>query len=139
MKEYNLLIPTPVGKSMKIGNRIYALVGFCLVLLALVSSIGIWQLHRISAEIEGIVQYNIPLTEDLTDITIRQLEQAINFERAFRAGAVMKDYPSARSEFDKSTEKYIELTGKIEREFNAVKETARHAFDTAISDVERQD
>ncbi len=139
MKKYNLLIPTPVGNSMKIGNRIYALVGFCLVLLALVSSIGIMQLQRISADIEGIVHHKIPLTEELTNLTIRQLERAINFERAFRAGQVMKDYPSARSEFDKSTQKYIELTGKIEREFNAVKETAQHALDKAISDVERQD
>jgi PAS domain S-box-containing protein len=138
MKKYNLLIPTPVGNSMKIGNRIYALVGFFLVLLALVSSIGIWQLHRISAEIEGIMQHNIPLTENLTEITIHQLEQTIYFERTFHASEVMKEHHSVRIDFGKSVGKYIELTIKIEREFEAVKVTAQRALDAAISDVERQ-
>ena len=94
------------GVSMKIGTKIYALVGFCLALLVGVSGVGIWQMSKIGYEIEGIAERDLPLTKALTSVTIHQLEQAINFERAFRLAAVMKTHSAARDDYEKAAQTF---------------------------------
>jgi len=115
------------------------LVGFLLALLGTVAAIGIWQMNKIGMEIEEIAQRNIPLTRDLTKITIHQLEQAINFERAFRAGEIMIDHAGAREEFDIAVRTFKDLTGKIETEFGQVKAIVQSALDANIPEDERQE
>ena len=105
---------------MKIGTKIFALVGFCLVLLGVVAGVSIWQMNKIGMEIEGIAERDLPLTAGLMQITIHQLEQAINFERAIRTGEEMEKHPAARAEFEKAVGKFEELTGKIAKEFVSV-------------------
>ena len=125
--------------SMKIGSKIFLLVGFCLALGVLASGISIWQMNKIGVEIEAIAERDIPLTDALTQITIHQLQQAINFERAFRAGQMMKQHAGSREEYAKAVRKFKGLTGKIETEFVEVKAIARRALDTAIFTEERQE
>ena len=130
-------LPYLAGSAMKISTRIFTLVAFCLALLGAVSSISIWQMLKVSQELEGIAHRYIPLTEKLTNITIHQLEQAINFERAFRSGQIMSDHPKTKSEYTIATQKFKDLTGKLEQEFSAVQAIARHSLDTALTSEER--
>ncbi|MCH8239979.1 MAG: hypothetical protein IIB62_08010, partial [Proteobacteria bacterium] len=98
------------GGSMRVVTKIFALVGFCLALLAVVSGVTIWQINKISVEIGGIVERDIPLTGQLTEITIHQLEQAINFERAFRAGEVMREHTGSKKIYEKAVRIFEGLT-----------------------------
>ncbi|MHA1546319.1 MAG: MCP four helix bundle domain-containing protein [Alphaproteobacteria bacterium] len=124
------------GGSMKIGTKIFGLVGFCLALLALVAGAGIWQMEKIGVEIEGIAERDLPMTKGLTQITIHQLEQAINFERAIRTGEEMVTHPAARQEFAKAVGIFEELTGKVDKEFVEVEELAKHAMETASNEAD---
>ncbi|MCP4937217.1 MAG: HAMP domain-containing protein [bacterium] len=118
-------------KSKKIGTKIFALIGFCLGLLVLVSGISIWQMNKIGIEIEGIAERDLPLTEALTSITIHQLEQAINLERAFRTGAEMGKHHEVKAEFEKAARAFEELSHRVEKEFKAAKKISKHAHDTS--------
>ncbi len=131
--------PARAGGSMKIGTKIFGLVGFCLFLLAAVAGAGIWQMNKIGVEIEGIAERDLPLTEGLTQITIRQLEQAINLERAFRTAEVMDRHHEAREAFETAVRKFEELNTEIEKKFDEVITIAQHAHDTTSSDEERHE
>ena len=114
------------GTSMKVGTKVMLTVGFCLAVLAAVAGTGIWQMQKIGNEIEGLAERDIPLTQAVTNITIHQLEQAINFERAMRFGQEMATHPPARKEFETAVTKFEELSTKINKEIKAGEKIAEH-------------
>ncbi len=122
---------------MKVGTKVMAVVGFCLILLATVAGTSIWQMNKIGGEIENIAERDIPLTEALTKITIHQLEQAINFERGVRTGEEMHSHPAAREEFKKAVAEFERLTPQIENEVLAAEKLVEHDIDTAETDEVR--
>lgn len=127
----------PTGRSFTVGAKIMANVGFCLVLLIVVAGLSIWQMTKIGAEIEGIAERDVPLTRALTAVTIHQLEQAINFERAVRAGRDMQSHSHAGAEYSASTAKFEDLGVKIDDEIVEAAELAMQAMDKALSGDER--
>ncbi len=127
------------GGSMKIGAKIYALVGLCLGLLGMVAGTGIWQMNKIGVEIEGIAERDLPLTRGLTQVTIYQLEQAVNLERAFRTAELMSRQPGVREEFGKSVRTFEELVGRIGKEFEETVSVARYALETATTREGREE
>ncbi|MBL4645114.1 MAG: HAMP domain-containing protein [Rhizobiales bacterium] len=127
-------VPSGSGGSMKVGTKIFALVGFCLGLLVLNSGVSIWQMNKIGIEIEGIAERDLPMTEALTSITIHQLEQAVNFERGFRSAEEIAEHPEAREVFEKSVRTFEELAVKVDAEFVEAKTIASHAIETAATE-----
>ncbi len=127
------------GKSMNVGTKVMAIVGFCLMLLVIVAGISIYQMNRIGGEIVNIAERDIPLTEALTQITIHQLEQAINFERGMRTGQEMQTHPEAREEFKHAVEKFEHLTTQISSELTAAEQLVQHYIDTAATPEERSE
>ncbi len=126
------------GMSLKVGTKVSAVVGFCLMLMLLVGGTGLWQMNQIGGEIESIAERDIPLTEALTKITIHQLEQAINFERAMRAGVeVETGHAEAAGEYKTATEKFEHLSTTVDREMNEAEQLAQHDIDTARTAEER--
>ncbi|MCP4074378.1 MAG: HAMP domain-containing protein [Hyphomicrobiales bacterium] len=125
-------------KAMKVGAKIMATITFCLALLVIVAAVGIWQMFKISTEITAIVTRDMPMTKALTEITTDQLEQAINFERAFRAGLEMQQRSEAGKEFKKSARTFEALTPKIEKEIEELQQLAKRAHNLTESDEERK-
>lgn len=121
------------GRSMKVGTKVLANVGFCLLLLTAVSAVSAWQMILIGGEIEGIAERDVPLTAGLTAVTIHQLEQAINFERAVRTGEEMQSHPASQEEFVASVNKFEHLSTEVAGEIIDVEALAQHAMDTAGS------
>lgn len=126
-----------VGRSMSVGAKILANIGFCLFLLVVVAGLSIWQMTKIGVEIAGIAERDVPLTKALTDITIHQLEQAINFERAVRTGEEMQTHHSAQEEFAVAVEKFKKLTTAIDTEIEEAKELAEYSAHMTASLEER--
>jgi methyl-accepting chemotaxis protein len=117
--------------SASVGAKISSIVAICLVALATVSTIGITQMEKINIEIEGIAERDIPLTDIITQITVHQLEQAINFERAARYGAEMTTNAAVRPQFEASVHKFEKLAGLANVEIKTGEKMAQHAIDTA--------
>lgn len=125
------------GRSMGVGVKIYLIVGLCLALLGIVASVAIWQMNKIGTEIEAIAEQDMPLTSALTNVTIHQLEQAVQFERAFRFGEEMITHPETRKAFEKSSHEFEVLNGKVEKEIRAVEVMAEKAVHSAHTDAEK--
>lgn len=82
------LVTTQKLKSLSVGAKVLAIVGFCIGLLVTIAGVSIWQMSRIGVEINGIAERDLPLTVILTKVTTHQLEQSIRLERAFRARGI---------------------------------------------------
>jgi len=117
------------GTSMKVGTKIFALVGFCLTLMALVAGTGIWQMNKIGHELVAITERDLPLMSALNKITVHQLEEAVQFERGFRLGQEISRRPEAKEEFENSIRLVAELEGKVEKGLKEAELIARTALD----------
>jgi len=72
--------------NTKISIKIYGLAVTLLVILVGAASTGIYQMEKIGEEISDVADVDIPLTENITRISIHQLEQAVLFERGLAVG-----------------------------------------------------
>jgi methyl-accepting chemotaxis protein len=129
--------PTSRSSSMSVGFKIYGIVGLCLALLAVVGGGGVWQMGKIGAELESIAEVDIPLTSGLTKVTFHQLEQAVNFERAFRFGQEMTRHAEIRKDFEKTVHKFEQLSSKVETELKEVETRAENAGHVAHTAAEK--
>ena len=124
--------------KLTVAAKILANVGFCLLLLTVVAGISFWQMAKIGHEIVAIAERDVPLTNALTQITTHQLEQAINFERALRAGEVMDHRPEAKEEFSKAVQKFSDLNAQVDTEIAAGLALANSSADATSDAKERQ-
>ncbi|MEX3007511.1 methyl-accepting chemotaxis protein [Hoeflea sp. TYP-13] len=127
------------ARSVGIGAKVYMIVGLCLAFLCLAAGTGIWQMRQVGLEVEAIAERDVPMTASLAKVTVHQLEQAINFERAFRTAQEMKNHPEAKAGFEKAVQTFEKLTTKVDGEFVEAIEMAGHARDTALTDAERKE
>ncbi|MBE9515867.1 MAG: HAMP domain-containing protein [Proteobacteria bacterium] len=97
-------------------------------------------MNQIGAEIKELAEEDIPLIDHLTQVTTKQLEQAIEFERALRHGGVMdSDKSKARQGFNRAIEHFNKLNGEIEREILKVEEIATKGDALAHNEEARQE
>lgn len=68
-------------KKLTIGVKLLGMVLFLLLLMILTSGYGILKLNFINHELKEITEYNNPLSDIMTKISITQLNQAVLFER----------------------------------------------------------
>ena len=130
----------PAGSSgLSVGMKIYGIVALCIVLLAMVGGAGVWQMGKIGAELESIAEQDIPLTSGLTKVTIHQLQQAVNFERAFRFGVEMTKHPETHKNFEKTVHHFEELSHKVEKELKQVEMQAETAAHNAHSEADKKE
>jgi methyl-accepting chemotaxis protein len=126
------------GKSaLSVGVKIAAVVGLCLTMLIGVSGTGIWIMNKIGVEIESIAEHDIPLTEMVSKITVHQLEQAINFERALRYGVEMAHAPAARKHFETAVKKFESISAKVDKEVKEGEHLAEEAIKAAHTPAEK--
>ena len=102
--------------SFSVGAKVCGIVGVCLVLSGLVAGFSLWQMSKISSEIDGIAERHIPLTNAMTKVTVHQLQQSVNFERAVRAGVMTNAFDGAKTGFDRAEATFEDLNSKISEE-----------------------
>ena len=127
------------GGAMKVGTKVYVLVGFCLGLLLLVSGISIFQMYKVGVEIEGIAERDLPMTQALTQITILQLEQAKQLERAYRLGSALEQHSEAKAAFNKAAHLFEELNDKVGKQFKTAVLLAKKALEQSHSADEKHE
>ena len=125
------------GWSLTVGQKLMGVVSFCLVLLVLTAGSGLYQLNSIGGEIEAIAEQDMPLTEIITKITVHQLEQAIEFERAIRYGEEMQRDEARGQVFDKTVAAFRKLSAKVEEEIKQGETLAEVSVAAAHSAAEK--
>ncbi len=133
------LLPSRSGASMKVGTKIFALVGLCLSMLIMVAGVGVWQLSKIGVEMVSIADYDLPLTNSLSQIRVYQLEQSVNHAIASGAGEVVNQRAGAREEFNGAVAEFEDLSAKILQEFEKSIKIAQDAFEFAELEEERRE
>ena len=124
-------------KGLSINYKILAIVGFCLSLLIITAATAIVQMSSIGKELKQIAEEDIPLTQILTKVTVHQLEQAINFERAVRYGEEMQTNPESAPKFAKATAKFLELAQLVDKEIKEAEAQADHGIKYALDEYNR--
>ncbi len=138
LSRFTQVFSSPFSGSMKIGTKVFGLVGFLLLMLGITSGISIFQMHKIGLEIESIAERDLPLTEGLMKITVQQLEQAIYLERSFRNAQMLGKHEGAGTEFEKSVGKFNRLDKSVEKEFKLTEALAKNAATVASTEIERE-
>ncbi|MCV6600209.1 MAG: methyl-accepting chemotaxis protein [Cohaesibacter sp.] len=124
-----------IARSTPIPVKIMFAVGTCLVFMAILASVSIWQMNRIGKELTSIAEANIPVMEVVSKITTHQLEQAVLLERSLRAYGVQSGQDKA--ELDQMRAKFEALAHKVDEEIKMGEETAKAALLIAHTDEER--
>ncbi len=75
-----------VSRLRSIAAKILGLVGFLSSMMMVIAVAGLLQMQKIGGELTEIADETIPLTANITNVTLHQLEQALLLERLLRAG-----------------------------------------------------
>lgn len=131
------LVTTQKLKSLSIGAKVLAIVGFCIGLLVTIAGVSIWQMSRIGVEINGIAERDLPLTVILTKVTTHQLEQSIRLERAFRARGIREAGSLSEENFKQAFKEFKKYADKVDREIIAAEDIAQNALKQTSSEKDR--
>ncbi|MEQ8193208.1 MAG: HAMP domain-containing methyl-accepting chemotaxis protein [Rhodospirillales bacterium] len=137
--------------NLKIGTKIYLISTFLLLCMAAVGGIGVFKMNMIGDEIVGIAERDIPATNNVTNITIHQLEQAIIFERALRFGETMGANVLNKEMFAKNVQSFGTIADKVGAEFKSIEallkkfekeatqEKSKKEFRHTLGEIEKAD
>jgi len=136
-------------KSYTIKKQLIILSCTCIAALVLLISIIVSQLVSIQKEFVSVAQEDIPLTEMITNIALKQLEQSIHFERSLLYNfqtTIADASPQALINFQQSKKIALSGANEVKASFNKPKEfisviKANHqGFDdnTKIIDFEKK-
>ncbi len=106
----------------------------------IVASLGIFaekKMAEIGSLLKEIVEEDIPLTSQITRVTVHQLEQAIELERAERHSLNAGHSPDAAERFEKALSHFRELAAQVDEEILAAEEIAQHGIDHARAEDTR--
>ncbi|MCH7556615.1 MAG: hypothetical protein IIB56_04060 [Planctomycetes bacterium] len=108
------------GNTMKwtLGSKLIGGFGVVLVLLTVLAVYSLTSMSGIGVKIEEIAEEIIPLTNMVATIEVKQLEQSIALERAFRFGE--EEGSQAELMFEQHVEKFEKLAAEVDKEFEEV-------------------
>ena len=124
---------------LSIKHKLYLLTCTLMLFLAICILVSIAQMEKIGKQIVAIAEQDIPLTNVVTQVTVGQLEQAINFERAVRYGVEMQDNATAASQFKVAVNKFNKYSKTVNKEIRHGKELALDAKNHAYNDAAYQE
>ncbi|PCJ98989.1 MAG: hypothetical protein COA45_05960 [Zetaproteobacteria bacterium] len=103
-------------KDLSISAKItsFMVTNFALMAVVLLMTMNI--LAKEGEKISEIAHQDIPLTEAISQITVHQLEQAINFERAMRYGEELAHNAAAKQNFEKAVHHFQKLSHLVDEE-----------------------
>jgi methyl-accepting chemotaxis protein len=116
------------------------LLGFASILLGLLvigSLYAILSMNSIGKELASIAEKDIPLTDNISQITTHQLEQAVNFERAIHYGSLLQSDDAALSHFRSAITAFDEGTAAIEEELGGATSLAEEAIEASTGSTQK--
>ncbi|TYC51757.1 methyl-accepting chemotaxis protein [Rhodobacterales bacterium] len=123
--------------STSVAGKIFTLVAFLSVGLAVVAAVAIIQMGMIGKELANIAEKDIPLTEAISHVTNHQLEQAALVERIFRISGLRSTQEEETLEQLKSTVYKVEA--QVADEIIKAETLAENALQNAASERDRSE
>ncbi|MBE9396693.1 methyl-accepting chemotaxis protein [Pontibacterium sp. N1Y112] len=105
-----------VLKSITIKQKLIILCSLVLLALSTVIASTVYQMAQIRDELTAIAEENIPMTELVSEVVIKQLEQAISFERALHFGvyqALSSNTHDAASRYNSNRDRFFKLDAEV--------------------------
>lgn len=129
------------GQLNEIGVRakLTIIVSFFLFMILLLSTVTYLKISGIGEEVEAITVNDIPLTNIISKITVHQLEQAVNFERAVRFGELMRADSVAEEHYNHAVHKFGQMSLKVIDELHQGEKVAGKAVKLARTEEERKE
>jgi len=118
--------------NIRISSKIYGLALILLVLIGVASSTGIFKMNRIGREIVDIVEIDIPLTQNATNITVDQMAQSVLLERGFALGDELDSSPGVRQRYHKIEKQYADLGNRMTQNLKRSEAILTHQISTAV-------
>ncbi len=125
--------------KLSIGQRVSGMAAVLLLLSILIGGFSAINIRSIGVEIEGLAERDLPLVELITEIEVKQLGQAIVYERSIRFGASMATSVRAEESFFEHKGEFIELSEEVGALIVRAEEMARQAIENAANAVEREE
>ncbi|VAX11678.1 Methyl-accepting chemotaxis sensor/transducer protein [hydrothermal vent metagenome] len=125
--------------NISIKTKILGLATILIMLMLGSTGFALLKINNIGTKIQAIAKQDIPLTKMLTEITVNQLEQAINFERALRYGGGMQTKNASASYYKKAVTAFNTSTTIIAEEIKQGEFIAKEAIEAAHSEQARQE
>jgi methyl-accepting chemotaxis protein len=99
---------------MTIKTKVSALVAINILFLLMASGFAIFQMNNIGNEVAGIAERGLPLVNLVSEISARQLEMEVLFERAGRYGALMLMDDHIKTKLQGNVGEFSELGANME-------------------------
>ncbi len=122
---------------LSVSSKFYGVIVFLLSCFVATASYTLWQMNKITAEIEEISQEHMPLTEMVTKVALSQLEQAVYFERTLRAGFADFGSPERR-DLAAYIEKFEKYSHQVDVDVIKAEEIAEAAIALTQDDHTRE-
>ena len=119
--------------SLSIRKKI---IGVCLITLPLplVALIyAVFSMNLIGIELKEIAEEDMPITRQLTKVTVLQLEQAIHFEKAMRFSGIQRQDANLSELVAKEIEKFEEQSKTANALFLELEGKLQHAIEVSSS------
>lgn len=121
-------------KNLSLKSKIMGTVCILLALLLFNAGYAIFSMNKIDHELSAIAGEDIELTKILTEVTIHQLEQSIQFERALHYGSILQREEKSLGRFRKAVARFDELSVLIEAEIDDGTTIAKGAIANGAGD-----
>jgi len=126
---------TKPSRLQSITAKILGLVAFLGAMLLLVAGVGLVQMHGIGKELDEIADETVPLTSNVTLVSLHQLEQALVLERLLRASRI----PGRETEADIAalSGDLAALAETVGKEILIAERIAEKGIDLAVTEANR--
>ena len=125
--------------NISVKIKIFGMAGLLILALIISVAYALLAMNKIGGELVAIAEEDIPLTKITTEITIHQLEQGINFERALRFALVMDNDPVAAKRFNQEVNTFNTYSQKVDEEILKGEALAEQSMNAAHSEAERNE
>ena len=125
--------------NFKIRTKILGAMGLCIAAMIGTSTYSIVQMNRIGEEIVTLAEETMPLTKVVTEITVHQLEQTIEFEKLLRFALEIGQIEGAEKHYDAAVKKFRKFGHKVDEEIKLGEKLAEHALEVAHTEAERKE
>lgn len=119
--------------SLSIRKKIIAVCLATLPLPLLALAYAVYSMNLIGVELKEIAEEDMPITRQLTEVTVLQLEQSIHFEKALRFAGVMRNDMDVEATVSKEIKKFEEQSKAADEIFIELEEKLKHAIEVATS------
>jgi methyl-accepting chemotaxis protein len=124
--------------NMSLKAKLMGFASVLLMLLIISTVYAVYSMNSIGKELFAIAEEDIPLTEKIAQITVHQLEQAVQFERSLHYGAILKIEDSAVAKFREAISAFDEGTEGVEAEIHEAEQIAQEAAAHSSGDEKQE-